>query len=253
MGSLFSPKVSAPPPPPPPPPPSTIRDEIAGVEQIPVKGADGSVTYVTKRIPLTPEQEAEQAEFKAIMQDALDEITRLSSSDFSEGDETKTILNAWEEERKKLLEDTFKEREVHEEQNLTRRGLGESTIARETKRRRRLDRQESLEQLQRERNLLSNDIRRQQLDLQQNLFNVASQRSDLDSARAQQSAASGIGRLISADAARQSSLLDYHLARSRQQTSAQNNPFLGVLGGSILGSSAGVPGILTGGLTGLFK
>ncbi len=174
MGSLFQPRQSAPPPPP-PPPPATIRDEIGGVEQVPVKNEDGTVTYITRQIPLTAEQQAEQDAYNAMRQSALDEIQRLSSGDFTPSESTQKTLNAWEQERRELLEEDLRRRETQEEELLARRGLGDSSAAQSIRRQRTLDRQDAFEQLGRERDLLQEDVRQQQLGLQQNLFNIAQQ------------------------------------------------------------------------------
>ncbi|NBV54330.1 MAG: hypothetical protein EBR79_01295, partial [Proteobacteria bacterium] len=92
MGSLFKPKQPAPPP---PAPPVTVRDQVNGVEQVPVTNPDGSITYVTRQIPLSAEQQAQKDELDAIMKDSLAEIKRLSATDYAPDDETKRILDQW--------------------------------------------------------------------------------------------------------------------------------------------------------------
>src|SRR5689334_16725845 len=93
MGSLFTPKTA---PTPPTPPASTYRDEVNGVEQVPVVQADGSTVYVTRSIPLTAEQQARKDQLNGIMDEALAEMKRLSSADYTADEGTKAILAEWE-------------------------------------------------------------------------------------------------------------------------------------------------------------
>jgi hypothetical protein len=241
MGSLFSPDIPAPPP---PPPPSTIRDEVNGVEQVPVTNPDGSKTFVTRAIPLTPEQKAEQEELDRIKKEALAEIEKLSSADFQDNEETQEVLDAWQEERKRLLDKEFSQRTREEEKVLARRGLSDSTASQNIRRRRQLDEQEAEQQLQNERKLLSDDVRRQAIGLQQNLFNIAASQQDSKLVRQQQSAISGQNSLVAANSARQASIADFY--RAQLQRSRQPSVF-GLFGQAVAGSVGAAFGAPLGG------
>tara|TARA_R110000868_G_scaffold189695_2_gene433115 strand:- start:161296 stop:162045 length:750 start_codon:yes stop_codon:yes gene_type:complete len=216
MGSVFTPKVSSPPPPPPPPAPSSYRDEIGGTEQVAVKNADGTYTYITQKIPLTPEEQAVEDEYNAIMKDALSEIQKLSSSDYSSSEETKKVLNAWEAEKTKFVDNSFDERAEVENKILARRGLASSSAGEAAMRRRISDKSESLEEVKREKDMIGSDIRNDKLSLQQNLYNIAASRNDIEGARTLSSAASGMGMVSSINAGNQASIADYY---NRQLTS----------------------------------
>ncbi|MAF30913.1 MAG: hypothetical protein CMF60_01740 [Magnetococcales bacterium] len=119
MGSIFKSQPSTPAPPP-PPPPSTYRDEIGGTEQVPVKNPDGAYTYITRKLPLTDEQKAEQEAYDKIMKDALAEIQKLSSTDYDHDPQTQKVLDAWEAESQSILQQTFEERSDEEDKILAR-------------------------------------------------------------------------------------------------------------------------------------
>ena len=166
MGSIFSgPKI---PTPPPPPPPSTVRDEVNRVEQVPVTNADGSITYVTRTLPLTAEQQAQKNELDGIMSTALAEIKKLSATDYNDDAETKRVLDQWQTVQDNLVKKGFAARQVSEEETLARRGLGDSTAALDVRRTRALDAQEAEQKLALGRDSLSEQIRGERLGLQQN-------------------------------------------------------------------------------------
>lgn len=240
MGSLFESKEI---PAPPTPPVSYMRDEINGVEQVPVTNADGSVTYVTRALPLSPTEQAEKDELNRIMQESLGEITRLSSTDYTPSAATQKSLNAWESIRQDALEDTFEDRTTMEEKRLARRGLADSSAGQDVRRQRRLDEQDAQVNLAREKDVLADTLRTQEIGRQQNLYTIASTQNNADLARQTQSAAAGQRLFAQNQAFRQSSLLDYYntqLARSQQTPLGQDllMTFMHSLGNSA-GSSLG--------------
>ncbi|MFZ2619773.1 MAG: hypothetical protein WAX89_02775 [Alphaproteobacteria bacterium] len=248
MGSLFSTKTPAPPP---PPPPTYIRDEINRVEQVPQTNADGTVTYVTRQIPLTAEEQKKKDELNSIMQTALAEIQKLSASDYADDDTTKGVLDAWQKERERVLADTGAQRQTEEEKMLARRGLADSTAAQAIRRQRQLDSQTATSRLRDERTALGQDIRQQKIGLQQNLYGIAASQTDATAARQQQAAIQGQSALVSTNTARQASLVDYY---NMQNQRAQNNGSLfanAALTG--VGMVTGSPMTTMGGLFGLFK
>lgn len=190
MGSVFGGSKSTPPP---PPPPSSYKDELAGVEQVPVKNADGSVTYVTRKLPLTAEQKEKQAEYDSIMSDALGELKRLSSSDYEFDDQTKEKLNAYEQEQLSTLASLQSNRTRSEEDALAARGLQSSSIADSLRRQRSLDEASVKRSIERERTVIGDELRTNQLNYQQNLYNLAAQKQDMDAVQAQRSIAASSG------------------------------------------------------------
>ena len=240
MGSLFGQSTPAPPP---PAPPTTIRDEINGVEQVPVTNADGTVTYVTRAIELTADQQAEQDRLDSIMKDALAEIERLSASDYADDDETRKVLDAWEATRKDIIDDDFDRRQQQEEAVLARRGLADSTAATNIRRQRRLDLQDAELATSRERDLLSQNIRNERIGLQQNLYGLAASQDNADAVGKQQAAVSGQSLLVANERARQASLNDYYgyeLTRASEPSVFSDLATLGLtVGGFFAGGPAG--------------
>lgn len=208
MGSLFSaPKV---PTPPAPPPPSTYVDQVSGVEQVPVTNADGSITYVTRQLPLTPEQQAQKDQLTEIMTDSLAQIQKLSGGDYSTDEATQKVLDQWKDTQQKLVSNGFTTRTQQEEQTLAARGLGDSSAAQSVRRQRRLDQQSAEQNLQNTEDEMASQVRGQNLQLQQQLYNLAASGIDSKQAAAQAAATKSLSGSFSADATRQASLLDYY-------------------------------------------
>lgn len=238
MGSVFSGQKQSTPP---PAPPSTVVNEIAGVEQVPVRNSDGSITYVTRRLPLTAEQKKEEAQYKSIMAEALAEIEKLSASDYENSQDVQKVLDGWAGQKEKLLERSFDTRETEEEKRLAKRGLGDSSAGLALRRLRRLDEQEAEEELSREKDLLSSDIRKQQLALQQNLYNLAAERSDLELSKVLSGANNTASTFSAGDAARRASIADYY--NNRTMTPASGTDYSGIInaGATIAQSYFGGP------------
>lgn len=175
MGSLFRQDA---PPAPPPPPVTLVRDEVNNVEQVPVKNADGTTTFVTRRIPLSAAEQAERDELDRIANESLSEITRLSSGAFTPDAQAQRTINALQAARQDTLDDTFSERARQEENRLARRGLADSSAGDDVRRQRRLDRQDANLNLTREQEALVADLRNDEIGRQQNLFNLASEQQD---------------------------------------------------------------------------
>lgn len=211
MGSVFS--SPKPPAPPPPPPPSTVRDEISGVEQVPVKNPDGTTTFVTRRLPMTEEQKAQKAEFEAIMKNSLEQIKLLSSGNYEHDAASQSVINAFEQQQRSLLDESFLSRSSEEEKLLARRGLSTSSAADAMRRQRRLDQQDALTNLGQQKDLLSSDIRNQQLGLQQNLYNIASGQENIEQARTFNLSMQGMGNAAAYDSANRASVLAGYQAR----------------------------------------
>lgn len=214
MGSLF--KTSA------PTAPvqtyNTYRDEVNQVEQVPVVGADGTVTYVTRKIPLSADEQARQDELEGIRQEALGQIKALSDPSYQLDSASQASLAAWEKQQLNDLDTQYAKRTQAEEAELARRGLMDSSAGQSIRRQRRLDEQQSAEDLSSKGDELASQIRNQQLSLQQNLYALAQQDLSAADAKQYQAAIQSQSRAASADAQRQATLLDYYTRVNTQQS-----------------------------------
>ena len=252
MGSLFKPKQPAPPP---PAPPTYVRDEINGVEQVPVTAADGSVTYITRQLPLSAEQQAAKDEVNKILSDSLAEINRLSKTDYAPDAATQSVLKQWEERQTELLNRSAQSRTQAEEEQLARRGLADSTAALGVRRQRALDEQDARKTLTLQREDLGNQIRGEKLALQQNLYSLASAQNDATAARTARAATGSLSDAVALNAQRQASILDYYNAQQRATGTsifgtALESSLGRTLGGSVGGVFGGPVGRTAGGLIG---
>jgi hypothetical protein len=183
---------------------------VNGVEQVPTVNADGSITYTTQALPLTPEQQAEKNQLAQMMNDSLAQIQALSASDYQGDPDTQKILEQWRTVQQKTLDDTYAQRSQQEEQTLAERGLTDSSVADAVRRTRRLDQQDAEQNLDNEEGQIGSSVRSQNLQLQQQLYNLAASGVNSSDAAAQAVAAKSFSSSISSDAARQASLLDYY-------------------------------------------
>lgn len=261
MGSVFNAITGDTPSLPAPPKPSTIRDEIGGVEQVPVKNQDGSVTYVTRRLPLTEEEQAKQDEYDRIMAESLSEIEALSSADYKLDDETTHVLEGWKARQSEQIDKAYQARQKEEEKILARRGLSDSSASLDIRRQRQLDKQDATENLDGEVDLLQSQIRSERLANQQNLYALAANQQNLDQVQTYQSAAIGQRGFSALDTANRASIADYYNSRNagnQSQLRTQQNLF-GSLDMQTAGSAAGtaiggpVGGVIGGALGSLFK
>ncbi len=235
MGSLFKPKQPAPPP---PAPPVLVRDEVNGVEQVPITDANGATTYVTRPIALTPQQQAERDEINRIVSDSLTEINRLSRTDYAPDTTTQKVLDDWQARQEQLLAEGNQRRSQQEEERLAQRGLADSTAAQGVRRQRALDEQDSRSTVGLARTELANQIRGERLALQQNLFNTASGLKDASQARTARAATAGLGDAVALNAQRQASLLDYYNSANRSNGSVFADA-LGRSAGNTVGRTVG--------------
>jgi hypothetical protein len=122
MGSFFKGKKA--PPPPPPPAPKIVQDLINGVETV-TETRDGREYIVTRQLPLTPEQQA----FKDDITKRLDNIDRISQGLAVLNPDYKPMVDAlrtWQQQTRGQL---FGEAARAQQDELARRGLGNSTAA----------------------------------------------------------------------------------------------------------------------------
>ncbi len=231
MGSLFKTSTPAPTP---PAPPASVRDEVNGVEQVPVTNADGSISYVTRAIPLTAAQQAEKDQLDAIVKESLAEIQKLSASDYAPDEATQKVLDQWKVAQKGLLTEQVSQRSQSEEEMLARRGLSDSTTAQAMRRQLALDAQKSEQAIGLQSEELANQVKAEKLALQQSLFNLASSQTDSATARTAQAATRAQSNAVALNTQRQASILDYYGA----QGSGLFGNSLATALGSTLGQSA---------------
>jgi hypothetical protein len=109
---------------PPPPAPKTVQDLINGVETV-TETRDGKEYIVTRQLPLTPEQQA----YKDDITKRLDNIDRISQGIAVLNPDYKPMVDAlrtWQQQTRGQL---FGEATRAQQDELTRRGLGNSTAA----------------------------------------------------------------------------------------------------------------------------
>jgi hypothetical protein len=173
VGSLFSPKV----PPAPAPPPETkynYRDELTGVETVRQENPDGTVTMVTKPLPLSAEEQAAKETYERIVKEAGARIEDLTTNyDISKIEGLSDTINAFRTGQQRTLDSAYKARTDQEEKMLARYGVDDSTSASQTRSQRGRDYTDSQQQIGEQGRLLENDIRQQELGNTQNLFSLA--------------------------------------------------------------------------------
>lgn len=263
MGSVFNALGGSSPSLPAPPAPSTMRDEIGGVEQVPVKNADGSITYVTRKLPLTEEEQAKQDTYDRIMSESLSEIEALSSADYTLDEETQNVLKDWQERKNKQLDTAYSDRQKEEEKLLARRGLSDSSTSLAVRRQRQLDKQDALDTVAGEADVLKSDIRSQRLANQQNLYALAANQQNLDQVQTYQTATLGQRGFSALDTSNRASIADYYNNQNVMYQSKLQNPTNNLFGSSVnmqtVGTAAGtaiggpVGGAIGSVLGGLFK
>lgn len=225
MGSLFSkPKQ------PKPAPLTTYRDEIAGVEQVPVRQEDGSVIYITREIAKSAEEQKIEADLKAMVQQSLDEIKRLSSKDYVLDKKTQELVDDVKEERLQYLNESFDNRQESEEEYLAKRGLSDSTAGNTVRRQRNQDQYEANKNLDRETTLLEEDLRNQKLNNQYSLYNLAQNQKSYDAAQVQNSINQGMDMINSINSANYASINDYY--NRRHEAALANQSFINNLANS---------------------
>ena len=122
MGGLFKGKKA--PAPPPPPAPKIVQDLINGVETV-TETRDGKDYIVTRQLPLTAEQQA----FKDDITKRLDNLDKISQGLAIFNPDYKPMVDAmraWQQQTRGQL---FGEATRAQQDELTRRGLGNSTAA----------------------------------------------------------------------------------------------------------------------------
>lgn len=206
------------------PPKVSYKDEVNGVEQVPVTNADGSITYVTRKLPLSEEEQRKKSELDKMADDALAEIKLLTSEDYIASESTQKLLNDWQAGQQEILNESFDDRKESEADKLAKRGLSDSTAARTVTRQTKQDEFDANKQVDRERSLMANNIRQNELNNQQNLYNLAQNQLNYDQAQIQKSANANLSKLGALNTANTASLNDYY--NRKLSSSNQSNMFL---------------------------
>jgi predicted amino acid-binding ACT domain protein len=169
-----------------------VIDEIAGVEQVKVRGADGKERIVRRRLPLSPEEQQAQAQIENIFQTNLGIMEELSSFALAvDIPEFKESLDALRTEQQRTRDIAFREVSRATEEDLARRGLADSTAATQQRAAREVAQREKVAQDERAVSLLAEDLRAQQFGRAQQLAGFAAGRSDVAAAQALQALSSG--------------------------------------------------------------
>ncbi|MCP4355509.1 MAG: hypothetical protein GY793_07740 [Proteobacteria bacterium] len=220
MGSIFSqPKSPA------QPPLTSYKDEIGGVEQVPVTNADGSVTYVTRALPLSAEDAAKKRELENIQKQSLEEIQKLSDPNYVFGEQTQTLLDGVRDGKEENLNSSFTSRKQQESDYLAKRGLDDSTAGTNVRRQTKQDEYNANKQIDREMSLLGNDIRSRELVNQYGLYGLAQDANNYDIAKKQSSISSGMSMIGSINSSNYASVNDYY---NRYLKVSENHQDLGL-------------------------
>ena len=198
-------------------------DEIAGVEQVPVRNADGTITYYTREIEKSEEEKLKDAELEGIKNSALEQIQALSSADYELSSSAKDALNSYRNESEDSLNSSYTERKESEEDYLAKRGLGDSTAGDTLRRQTKLDEFDANNSLDNQVNLLKGSIRDSELSIQQNLYGLASDELNYDTAKTLQAAQSGLSSANAINSANYASVNDYY---NNANNYAANSQFL---------------------------
>jgi hypothetical protein len=204
--------------------PATYINEISGYEQVPVKNADGSITYITRELELSDEEKQQKAELEKIANDALSEIKTLSSSDYTASESVQNLLNDWQENQLTNLNESFDNRKELESDTLAKRGLSDSTAASTVSRQTKQDEYDANKEVSNEKSAIAENLRQTELNNQQNLYSLAQNQVNYDAAQLQNSTKGDLSAINAMNATNAASINDYY--NSKLQNQNQNNAFL---------------------------
>lgn len=218
MGSVFKqdkPKTQAQP----APPPVTYINEASGYEQVPVKNDDGSITYITRELKLSPEEQKKKDELDKIASDALAEIELLSSSDYVASQSTQKLLDDWQTTQETVLEESFSDRKELEEDRLAKRGLSDSTAGETVRRQAKQDKYDANKEVGRERSAIASSIRQTELNNQQNLYSLAQNKLNYDQTMVANNSKGDLSAINAMNRANAASINDYYRANTNSTNS----------------------------------
>lgn len=193
-----------------PAPPSKYIDEVNGIEQVPVTNSDGSITYITRKLPLSAEEQVKKNQLDKMASDALAELERLSSPDYVYSESTQQVLDDWQAGQLDSLNESFDSRKEKESDRLAKRGLSDSTAANTINRQTKQDEYDAKKNVERQKSAIGESIKSSQIANQQNLYSLAQNQLNYDQAKLQQSANSSLSTTNAINATNLASLNDYY-------------------------------------------
>lgn len=181
MGSLFKPKVETPA----VPQQNAVdnfvnsRDEINRTESVKVQQPDGTWTVVTRRLPLTAEQQAEEDNLKRIAQENLARFEELSTNfDVDQIEGLRDYVDAFTTTNRQILGQSFKTASETSAKSLARSGLDDSTAAVQERARNNKSYVQGLEQIGRDAEQIKQGVRSQEQQNALSLYSLATGRQD---------------------------------------------------------------------------
>ena len=227
-----------------------FQDLISGVEQVEVTNPDGSKSFVTRRIPLSPEDRAQRQQISEGITGLLTQAQDLAAINVAAKDARfSPVVDAFTAEQELALEERVSDISSKQEEALAKRGITASTVG--TGARTALAGEEiaASQGIQRQGLLLGEDLRNQALNrtlsslqpfTQQQGFNASLEQAGLNRGQALQSQFAGL------EFGRQQANLQNAQFNSNQafQQSASGTGFItdvigGVAGAAALGSGLG--------------
>tara|TARA_Y100001960_G_C14781757_1_gene887393 strand:- start:5210 stop:5992 length:783 start_codon:yes stop_codon:yes gene_type:complete len=194
-------------------PPTSYINEIAGYEQVPVTNDDGSITYITRELPLSQEDQLKQSQLQKIADDALAEMQNLTSADYVASASTQKLLDDWEATQQLAVDESFTARTEKEEDRLAKRGLSDSTAGDTVRRQNAQDEYDAEKQIDRQRSSISSSIRQGELNNQQYMYNLAQNQLNYDQAQMLSSSNNNLSSLNAITATNNASINDYYTNR----------------------------------------
>lgn len=171
MGSLFKPKTQYVEPPK-QADPVGFKSEITGVEQIPVKNADGTTTIIERQV-LTPEQQAIQDRNDRIAEEQFNRIEQLTNNyDISQIEGLADTLNNFRSSQLSYLNKAVRETRMSQEKNLAKFGVADSSAATEARTQLNDSELASRQQVEKDVQAAEQDIRNQEISRSTNLLGI---------------------------------------------------------------------------------
>lgn len=166
-------KSKSPPPPPPKEKTPNFRSEITGVERKVVKNADGTETIVETALPLSPEEQALQNQWKELEQTNLAKMEELSAfADASQIPQLQERLQSFRQTQVENLERSAEFLAETNEEALARRGLANSTASTEQRAQREAIIGQEFANIDAKEQAFAESLRNQEMARAQNMFNI---------------------------------------------------------------------------------
>lgn len=106
-----------------------FQDLIAGVEQVEVTNPDGTKSFVTRRLPMSPEDRARRQQLSEGITGLLNQARDLAAINVAAQDARfAPIVDAFTAEQQATLAETVANVEARQEETLAKRGLTSSTV-----------------------------------------------------------------------------------------------------------------------------